>query len=366
MEETLRNMEVSFAGINESIDSSFCIDTDGKMTVFTDNGYPSFRSFPSFPERKIQKGSEWSGNAVRSVDPLNKGLHTKLDMYVLYTFSGEEVYQEKAVYRIKAQWQTNYGGTHLDPYGDRNLKKARGGHKADILIKKETGEVILVLDTVDETFFYADGSQVNFKGNITLFTEYPPAIQHDRLYDVLKASGGVLESSTESVPAEVNVLKNESSSTIADNLVEAIRAGTYGIFSDDGQTEIDDGSGQKFLIQKTKAGVRLSLRDIKFIPDSDEVLPEERYRIDRIASVLKTIDGHQFLIEGHTASVGKTEGEKALSLQRAQRIAKEFISRGIPSGRFICKGWGGTKPVADNTTDSGRAQNRRVEITILE
>ncbi len=392
MEETLRNLEISFAGINESIDSSFCIDPDGKMTVFTDNGYPTFRSFPSFPDRKIQAGDQWSSSAVRSVDPLNKGVHTKLDMYVLYTFYGEELYQEKEVYRIKAQWQTNYGGTHIDPTGDRALKKARGGHKADILVKKETGEVILVLDTVDETFFYADNSQVNFKGNITLFTEYPPAINHDKLYDKLKTAGGIFAEETQSLDSGYGTPEQISSSGIGSKtdggtgtgsgvpynpdspassgfdsrLAEAIQAGTEGIFLTDGQTEIDDGTGKKFLIQKTEAGVRLSLRDIKFIPDSDEVLPEERYRIEKIASVLKNIEGHQFLIEGHTASVGKASGEKVLSLQRAQKIAREFINYGIPSGRFICKGWGGTKPVADNTTDEGRAQNRRVEITILE
>lgn len=366
MEETLRNMEVSFAGINDSIDSSFCIDEDGKMTVFTDNGYPSFRSFPTFPETKIRQGSQWSSLAVRSVDPMNKGIHTKLDIYVLYTFYGEEVYQEKEVYRIKAQWQTNYGGVHTDPYGDRSLKKAAGGHKADILVKKESGEVILVLDTVDETFFYADGSQVNFKGNITLFTEYPPAINHDKLYEDLIKSGGILVAEETEPLSEKGTKSSEGETTIDSRLIEAIRAGTEGIFSEEGQTEIDDERGTKFLVEKTEAGVRLSLRDIRFIPDSDEVIPEERYRIDQIASVLKTIEGHQFLIEGHTASVGKASGEKELSLQRAQRIAKELISRGIPSGRFICKGWGGTKPVADNTTDKGRAQNRRVEITILE
>jgi outer membrane protein OmpA-like peptidoglycan-associated protein len=44
----------------------------------------------------------------------------------------------------------------------------------------------------------------------------------------------------------------------------------------------------------------------------------------------------------------------------------ELVKRGITAGRFIYKGWGGQKPLADNSTDEGRRLNRRVEITILE
>ena len=74
----------------------------------------------------------------------------------------------------------------------------------------------------------------------------------------------------------------------------------------------------------------------------------------------------KFLIEGHTASVGKPEGEQKLSVARAKRIAQELSARGITGDRFICRGWGGNKPIANNDSDAGRAQNRRVEITILE
>jgi outer membrane protein OmpA-like peptidoglycan-associated protein len=55
-----------------------------------------------------------------------------------------------------------------------------------------------------------------------------------------------------------------------------------------------------------------------------------------------------------------------LSIQRAKRMVDELVSRGIPASRFMYKGWGGTKPLADNTSETGRSRNRRVEITILE
>jgi outer membrane protein OmpA-like peptidoglycan-associated protein len=56
----------------------------------------------------------------------------------------------------------------------------------------------------------------------------------------------------------------------------------------------------------------------------------------------------------------------ALSVERAESVARELIRRGIPKEKFICKGSGGTKPVAENSTPQGKAKNRRVEITILE
>jgi len=71
-------------------------------------------------------------------------------------------------------------------------------------------------------------------------------------------------------------------------------------------------------------------------------------------------------VEGHTAAVGRAAGELELSKRRAKKIVDELSARGIPADRFIYKGWGGTKPVAGNDTEEGRARNRRVEITVLD
>jgi outer membrane protein OmpA-like peptidoglycan-associated protein len=113
-------------------------------------------------------------------------------------------------------------------------------------------------------------------------------------------------------------------------------------------------------------GIRLTVRDIRFVPDSAEFLPAERPRLDLLAEALKQIPDRTFLVEGHTASTGSPAEEMELSVERARHMVEELVRRGISAGRFIYKGWGGTKPVGDNSTDSGRSANRRVEITILE
>ena len=107
------------------------------------------------------------------------------------------------------------------------------------------------------------------------------------------------------------------------------------------------------------------MRDIKFKPDSDEILDDEKVRLDEISKVLLTVE-NQLLVEGHTAMIGNPSGEQKLSELRAKKIAQELVNRGINADRLICRGFGGTKPLASNETAEGRALNRRVEITVLE
>lgn len=424
-EETLRDSRKVGVQIHEAIPSVFYIDADGHMKMFEDNGYPSFRSFPSYTSQNLKPGDSWKAEAERAVDPMNKGVFTRMPIQVLYTFSGEESYKNEQVYRIKAIWQTNYGFSNfnLDVKGDESLIKALGGHKADIIVRKTTGEAILILDNVDEAFFYKDGTEINFKGTITQFTEYPPAVDRDKLFmnlqrvasvsqqkvptasemksgtNIAKADGnsgkgsdgksskvgggsaGSISTATKksndgnpskSGSGKLNRRENRKSGKTSDGSPDKGNAGNDGFdkrrrgSSADGYNHHQETPKNNLVVEETSAGVRLSIRDIKFKADSADLLSGESSRLDNVAKALKTVPENQFLIEGHTASVGKPSGEQQLSVERAETIAKELIKRGIPADKFICKGWGGNKPVADNSTSAGRAQNRRVEITVLE
>ena len=369
MEETLRNNQAASAGIHDSIQSMFHISPSGILTMYKDNGYPQFRSFPAYTTEKINPGDSWKAQAERSVDPLSKGKFTKIPMLVGYTFSGEEVYRRSEVYRIEAMWQTSYSPAVYDPAGDSALIKAAGGHKADIIVLKETGVPVLIIDNVDETFFWADGTQVNFKGTITLFTEFPPAVDTQRLMLALNRVATVKDSSGGSVsqsgshgsqggvPGDGAVSPGAASSGAS----AAVSTGILSVSADSGPAQKNN-----IVAEETPAGIRLSIRDIKFAPDSADILPGESERLDQVAEVLRTVPRAQFLVEGHTASVGRPQGEQTLSEKRARRIAEELSARGVKAGAFICRGWGGNKPVASNDTEEGRAQNRRVEITILK
>ena len=399
MEETLRNSQVAGAGIHEAVQSVFHISKNGQLTMYKDNGYPSFRSFPAYTAEKVNVGESWKAVAERSVDPLNKGVFTKIPMQVLYTFSCAETYKGQAVYRIKAIWQTYYDAQNRDFGGDSSLQKARGGHKADIIVLQETGEPILTIDNVDETFFWIDGTQVNFKGTITLFTEFPPAFDSQRIMAALNRVATVKDGKTGTDKKFSGTEKSVSGGTVAGSGkltasdkktgADAVKTEKFvpdGIFDNFDKNETvakntkNTVSSEKTVLEKVddvlpknnivaeevSAGIRLSIRDIKFAPDSAQILSGESERLDEIAEVLKMAPNAQLLVEGHTASVGKPAGEQKLSEQRAHKIAEELKARGVKAGAFICRGFGGTKPVASNETNEGRAQNRRVEITILK
>ncbi len=118
----------------------------------------------------------------------------------------------------------------------------------------------------------------------------------------------------------------------------------------------------------TDRGMLIPLRDLKFIPDSAELLPEESDRLDILArSLIIATENNEstILVEGHTASVGRPIGEQNLSVERAISIIDELVERGVPEELFTFRGYGGEIPIGDNSTEEGRALNRRVEITVV-
>ncbi|MBQ7906255.1 MAG: OmpA family protein [Spirochaetaceae bacterium] len=333
LEKTKRNSFEVTLGINEAIPSSFTISEDGNLTMIEDNGFPSFRSFPTFPKDKIKIGDKWNATAERAVDPLNKGIITRLPIYIQYQYTGDGKYHDEDIFILKAQWATRYGISYFDSQGDKELKSAMGFHKADIYVSKKTGCALLVRDIVDETFVYQDGNKINFQGFITLFTEYPPAVDREII-----------------IPSLNRIAKNNDDKNDDDTQKD--------FFKDKDVPDIS--------YENTSRGIRLTIQNLQFKPNSSELLPGEENRLNQIAKVLKQAKNSMFLVEGHTASTGNISGEKQLSVERAYTIAEELIKRGISAEKFIYKGSGSSKPIATNETPEGMAKNRRVEITILE
>ena len=419
-EATKRNSREVNLGINGAVPSSFKISSDGELTMIVDNGYPSFRSFPAFTNQRISIGDKWQAKAERVVDPLNKGVFTKLPILVEYTYLKDELFHGEEVFVFSAQWATRYGISYWDFSGDKDLKSAQGSHKATMYVSKKSGNALVVRDMVDETFIYNDGNSYSFKGSISMFTEYPPAYDKSKLIPALQRVASVSEKELKEIlektvnesswiesekkladstwkndfESGTNSGKNNSSSSekkIAKAGNQTSGTKTNGIDStgsgktknqpqkkknsaDEIQSKISAGnnsssnskSEKKVIVENTAAGIRLTMQNLNFKPDSAELLPGENERLDQIAQVLKEVPNQMFLVEGHTASVGYEKGEMKLSVERADSVANALIQRGIPREKFICKGSGGTKPIADNSTPEGKAKNRRVEITILE
>lgn len=375
-QDTNRNKAQVALGIHEAIPSSFIINSDGNLTMLVDNGYPSFRCFPTFTSRKIQKGDIWEAKAMRAVDPLSKGIITKIPIYVRYTYTGDDNYNGEPVYLISAEWATRYnmGGTttYVDWGGDKELNYAHGSHKATIIVSKATGAALVIRDTVDETFVYKDGNKYQYKGTISLFTEYPPAIDRSRLIAALKKMDLLDDEEAEKL-LQRPVAKDDAIASDAKKASgKSSSAKDTAAKTEKLKKQIEEHqaksakSATSISVDNTEAGIRLTIQNLQFKADSAELLPGEEKRLDQIAEILRLAEGAQFLIEGHTADTGYEAGEMKLSKERADSIAAALSSRGIGSERFICKGSGGKKPIASNDTSEGKALNRRVEITILD
>lgn len=106
--------------------------------------------------------------------------------------------------------------------------------------------------------------------------------------------------------------------------------------------------------------------DVSFDTGSAVIKPQMRTVLDPFAASLKDDPKAQLTIVGHTDSTGSEATNNPLSVQRAQSVRDYLAARGVASTRIQIDGRGEREPVADNVSDAGRAQNRRVEILLRE
>lgn len=106
------------------------------------------------------------------------------------------------------------------------------------------------------------------------------------------------------------------------------------------------------------------LPKILFEFDRDEITPESAPTIDLIAEVIRGNAKLKVVILAHTDSVGTEEYNEDLSERRALAVKTALAKRGVPPPSMRFRGFGFSRPIADNSTDAGRAKNRRVEFRV--
>jgi outer membrane protein OmpA-like peptidoglycan-associated protein len=95
-----------------------------------------------------------------------------------------------------------------------------------------------------------------------------------------------------------------------------------------------------------------------------DLLPNAREKLADLAEALKQLPGQKIRVAGYTDAVGSSEYNAQLSHRRAEAVRDYLSSRGIPREQIEALGYGKDRPVADNATPEGRADNRRVEIVL--
>jgi outer membrane protein OmpA-like peptidoglycan-associated protein len=113
-----------------------------------------------------------------------------------------------------------------------------------------------------------------------------------------------------------------------------------------------------------KEKVQYAARNIEFKYASDELLASSLKSLDEVAIILLENTELTLTIEAHADNRGRPERNMMWSDRRAESVANYFIGKGISKDRLRWKGFGDTRPVADNETEEGRARNRRVEMKI--
>ena len=128
----------------------------------------------------------------------------------------------------------------------------------------------------------------------------------------------------------------------------------------------DDNLVNKTIELKNIAiGSKIALRNIFFDYGKATLRPESNAELDRLVKLMKDVPTLKIEISGHTDNTGSATVNETLSQQRADAVVAFLTSKGIAANRMTSKGYGSGRPVATNSTDDGRQQNRRTEFEII-
>jgi outer membrane protein OmpA-like peptidoglycan-associated protein len=382
--EELQRASQSQAGlVRDSLAVEFSVDARGRSSFTQDPGYPLLRGIPSPPPEPVGIGGRWQAEGAVAVRPLPDAPASRVRVLVEYEFQGEGSWAGRPALLVGARYALRYRGD--DPLGDPALLSAQGGRQADIYLDADSGETLFIRERVDESYAYRGGPNVALRGFILHFYQGSLPGERAAIYTALGGgpsgtpsgaaagpgaldasgstggTGGAAASGSGAAPSQgtgsAGTAPPSGASSAAAAVIAPPAADTGGGAA---------GDSPAFELSQGERGVVLLLYDLRFAPDSAELLPGEQGRLDAIADALKRIPGRSFLVEGHAAELGRPQGQQELSEARAKRIADELAARGIPASRLLYRGLGATRPIAANDNEAGRARNRRVEITVLD
>jgi outer membrane protein OmpA-like peptidoglycan-associated protein len=149
--------------------------------------------------------------------------------------------------------------------------------------------------------------------------------------------------------------------------VGALAGGAIGNYMDRQEAELRaelEGTG----VSVTRIGDNITLNmpgNVTFATDSSDLSPAFFNVLNSVGKVLKEYDQTVVEVAGHTDNTGSEAYNQGLSERRASSVSQYFQSRNITGERLIIVGMGELRPVADNSSTSGRQTNRRVEITMV-
>jgi outer membrane protein OmpA-like peptidoglycan-associated protein len=301
-------------------ESEFLRDKQGRITIDKRYFMPVVRNVPLFPEKDLKPGDTWSAEGHEMHD-FRDGFGIpepyRIPFTANYTFLGNREWRGQSYpaftvsYRIFIEPETGSPET---------LRPLRIIGASDQIVYWDTalGQPVAYGEQFRMIFELSDGRTIEFRGS-----------------------------------AEAEIV--ESPSMDKESLVRELTEELERMGIKDASVRISDD------------GVTLSLENIQFLGDSAVLLSGEQAKLEQIGRLLLRYKERDILVAGHTALSGTQDERARLSRERASVVADYLIDNGIRSPeRIVVRGYGAERPVADNRTEAGRRQNRRVEITLLE
>jgi len=117
--------------------------------------------------------------------------------------------------------------------------------------------------------------------------------------------------------------------------------------------------------QETARGLIMNLSDVLFDFNKYSLKPEAREKLAKISGILLAYPDLKVQVEGYTDNIGSDDYNQNLSEKRADSVRHYLVSQSVQEANITAEGFGKNNPIADNSSDRGRAQNRRVVIKVL-
>ena len=123
---------------------------------------------------------------------------------------------------------------------------------------------------------------------------------------------------------------------------------------------------ENLQLRQTESGVVVTLGDVLFASGEVQLVEGGQSSLEEVVDLLQTEPDKKIRVEGHTDSSGDAETNLELSEQRAQAVREALINLGVAADRVSALGMGEDFPIASNEDEAGRAQNRRVDVILLD
>lgn len=249
-----------------------------------------------------------------------------------------------------------------------------------------SGEEFSLFVSTDGTTGYFSSDRLKGKGALDLYAfEMDPSIRPNVVsYVTGKISEGA---SKKPLDAKIEIVDNETGKTIVTTQSDRVN-GEFLICLPSGKDYGLNVSKEGFLfysdyflckkpsdmknayainveMKKAVVGEKVVLKNIFFETNSFELKLESFPEIGKLISLLNANPKLKIEISGHTDHVGDDKSNQVLSEKRAKAVYDHLIKSGIIPGRLSFKGYGESKPLGDNNTEDGKAQNRRTEFSIV-